>query len=163
MKQILLLLATATLLAGCATTKRVADKGRELDVVTHCDPADYPTNREFYRSSDLGHSMDISIARRLALNKAKAKLAGDIKTDLEANTDMYSEQLRDNKHNDFAESFSEEISLSVSASLEEVETICSKLTKNSRTGEYTAYVTIQVPRNNVYSNVRDRLNKHTKK
>lgn len=38
MKQILPLLLTGVLLASCATTKRVADKGRELDIVTHCDP-----------------------------------------------------------------------------------------------------------------------------
>lgn len=40
MKQILPLLLTGVLLASCATTKRVADKGRELDIVptaTQCN------------------------------------------------------------------------------------------------------------------------------
>lgn len=163
MKQILLLFVAAVFITSCGTTKRIADKGRELEITTHCDPAAYPTTKEAFRASDLGHSMDISIARRLAMNKAKVKLAGDIKTDLESNTEMYAEQLRDNKNSDYAESIAEEMSFSISESLEEVETICSKLTKNSRTGEYTAYVTIQVPRNNVMTNVRERLKNRNKK
>lgn len=163
MKRMLLCATTALILGGCATTKRMASKGVEQEIVTHCDPAQFPSTPEYYRASDLGQSKDISLARRLAINKAKARLASDIQTDLKSNTDQYTEQLRDEKNSNFAESFAEEISLVVSASLEEVETICSKLTKNSRTDEYTAYVTIQVSRNNAMVNVRKRLNDRTTK
>lgn len=163
MKRTLFLLIALAFVAGCSTTKRIADKGREVEISTHCDPADYPSTDEYYRSSDMAMSMDLSIARRMATNKAKARLASDIKSDLQSSTDQYAEQMRDNKTSDFAESFAEEISIAVSATLENVDVVCSKLTKNSHTGEYSAYVTIQVPRSNVSANVRNRLNNRHKK
>lgn len=151
-------------LSGCksskstttATTTNIKPNADEQEVVRYCYGPEYNSDKEHFRASATGESMDQMMSEKKAMTEARSKLASQIETVVKTVTDNYAKSTEVNKKEEMLgryESLSREV---VKQKLTGTIEICNKQTK-TKEGNYKTYVTIELAGNDVLSALNNRL------
>ena len=150
-------------LSGCKSTKSTTSAtatattpSDEVEVVRYCYGPQYNSDKEHFRASATGESMDQMMSEKKAVTEARAKLAAQIETLVKTVTDNYGKSTEVNKKEEMLgryETLTREV---VKQKLTGTIEICNKQTK-TKEGNYKTYVTIELAGNDVLSGLNSRL------
>ncbi len=146
-------------LSGCKSSKSTTSTNPpsgEVEVVRYCYGPEFNSDKEHFRASAMGESMDQMMSEKKALTEVRSKLAAQIETLVKTVTDNYGKSTEVNKKEELLgryETLSREV---VKQKLNGTIEICNKQTK-TKEGNYKTYVTIELAGNDVLSALNNRL------
>jgi hypothetical protein len=142
---------------GCKSSKESVKKvPSEEEVVRYCYGPEYQTDKEHFRASATGESMDQMMSEKKAGSEARAKLAAQIETVVKTVTDNYGKSAEMNKKEELMkryETLSREV---INQKLSGTHEICNKQTK-TKEGNYKTYITLELGGNDVLSALNSKL------
>ncbi len=141
------LLIAASIVAGSIFTgcksKEVTSVKDEVIVEVFCSGPEYRTDKNTFRANATGESTDMEIARKKASSNTKAALAAQIETTIKGVTDNYVNSREFNNVEEVEERFEALNREVVNQQLNNVKTICEKITK-TKEGTYKCYMAIEM-------------------
>lgn len=150
---------TALTFTSCKSKKTTPKKEGEVELVQYCSGPDYFSDKKAFRSNAVGESLDQMTARKKALSDAKAKLAGDIQTQMKVVGDNYVKSSEFNNKEEVLERFEENSRTVVNQSLSGTKTICEKFTKTPE-GKYKCYIAIELSGEDLVTKYNETLSKN---
>jgi len=146
-------------LSGCksskSTTSTKPSEGEE-EVVRYCYGPQYNSDKEHFRASAMGESMDQMMSEKKAMTEARSKLAAQIETLVKTVTDNYGKSTEVNKKEEMLGRYEtltrEVVKQKINGTIE----ICNKQTK-TKDGNYKTYLAIELAGNDVMSALNNRL------
>ncbi len=164
MKKVLLPLAALALIVlfntNCGGPKKVEKAAGMEEVVLPLSGKEYQSDKEFYRAKGSGKSPDISTAKKIALNNAKAEVAGLINSTIKAVTDNYVNQRSIADAQDFESKFESLTREVVNQQLTDVKIIGEKLYQKDKTYEY--WIAIEVSKKAILEGINNNISKNQK-
>jgi hypothetical protein len=125
-------------------------------VVRYCYGPEFQSNKEHFRASATGESMDQMMSEKKAVTEARSKLAAQIETLVKTVTDNYGKSAEMNKKEDLMKRYEtlsrEVVNQKLSGTIE----TCNKQTK-SKEGNYKTYITVELGGNDVLSALNNKL------
>jgi predicted transcriptional regulator YdeE len=165
MKRVMNLAATAAfagvMMTGCGSSKKLSSETGATEVVIPLSGKEFRTDKDFFRTSQLGKSPDLATAKKIALQNAKAELAGNIQSTVKAVTENYTNQRGVSDAQEFENKFEENARAVVNQSLNDVKIIGEKTFKE-KDGKFTYYIAIEMSKESVADKVADRISKDAK-
>ena len=142
---------------GCKSTKEaVKQVPSEEEVVRFCYGPEYQTDKEHFRASATGESMDQMMSEKKALSEVRAKMAAQIETVVKTVTDNYGKSAEMNKKEDLMKRFETLSREVVNQKLSGTHEVCNKQTR-SKDGTYKTYLTLELGGNDVLSALNNKL------
>ncbi len=146
-------------LSGCKSSKSAVSVNTppdEQETVRFCYGPEYKSDKEHFRASATGESMDQMMSEKKAVTEARSKLAAQIETLVKTVTDQFGKSSEVNKKEEMLGRYEtltrEVVKQKLSGTIE----ICNKQTK-TKEGNYKTYVTIELAGNDVLSALNSRL------
>ncbi len=153
---------------GCSSSKKAAKAkaaeqvvANETEIVQHCTGQDFQSNKDYFRSSGVGESMDQSVAKKKALSDARAEMGRQLAVTINVTTDNFAKSLEGNNVeglNELFQTMTREVS---DQNLNGSKVICDKLTKTSD-GNYKSYIALELSGDEISESMRQRLSKNDK-
>lgn len=158
-------LLTALMLSGamtaCKSKKNVAEVPKnpdgEVDVIIPCSGPEFFTNDKVFRANSLGESMDQATAKKKAMSNARADLAAAINTQVKAVIDNYVNSREMNNREEVGERYESLAREVVDQRLSGTRTICEQVKRVTSSGNYKAYVAIELSAQDLLSAYNQRL------
>lgn len=147
---------------SCGSSKKVVQekvKGTE-EIILPLSGKEYQSNKEFYRAKTSGKSPDIATAKKIALNNAKAEIAGLISSKIKAVTQNYTNQRSVADAQDFENKFENLTTEVVSQQLVDVSIVGEKLLKTGASYEY--WIAIEVSKQAVLNGIDKSISNNKK-
>jgi hypothetical protein len=148
-----------SIMPGCKSSKQATKTTTvpdETEVVRYCYGPEYQSDKEHFRASATGESMDQMMSEKKAVTEARAKLASQIETTVKTVTDNYGKSGEMNNKEELMKRYEtltrEVVNQKLSGTIE----VCNKQTK-TKDGRYKTYVTIELGGNDVLSALNNRL------
>jgi predicted NAD-dependent protein-ADP-ribosyltransferase YbiA (DUF1768 family) len=145
--------------ASCGAQKSVQSASTEVSVPL--SGKEYRTDTEYFRATQSGKSPDLATAKKIALQNAKAELAGNIQSVVKAVTDQYTNQRAVADKQEYESKFEELARTVVNQTLNDVKIIGEKIFKEND-GKLTYYIAIEMSKEPVVNNLADRISKDAK-
>ena len=146
-------------LSGCKSSKSTISAkppSDEAETVRFCYGQEFNSDKEHFRASATGESMDQMMSEKKAVTEARSKLAAQIETLVKTVTDNYGKSTEVNKKEEMLGRYEtltrEVVKQKLSGTIE----ICNKQTK-TKEGNYKTYVTVELAGNDVLSGLNSRL------
>ena len=162
MKKFNLLLSITIMLlvafTGCKSKEKVAkpEKGETL-VTSYCaGEKSFMSDKDFFRSSAVGESMDQSVSKKKAMSNAKAELSGLIQTTMKGVTDNYVKSSGFNNVEGLEVKFEGNTREVINQNLSNVKVVCEKQTKTAE-GNYKTYICLEVSATDIVKGVGSKL------
>ena len=163
-RPITIMLTVLTLAGGmsaCKSKKKAAEAATpptgETEVKVLCSGPEYFTDDKVFRANALGESMDQQTAKKKALSNARQDLASSINTQVKAVIDNYVNSREMNNKEEVGERYESLAREVVDQKLTGTKTICEKLMKVDATGNFKAYVAIELSAQDLLSAYNERL------
>ncbi len=121
----------------------------------------YKTDKEFFRSKQMGKSQDLATSKKIALQNAKSELAGNIKAIVKRVTDQYTNQRTVGDKQDFENKFEELAREVVDQTLTDVRIIDEKIFKETD-GRFSYWVAIETSKQSILDGVTAKISKNEK-
>lgn len=157
-----LLLAGAVVLGStftsCKSKKEVTDVKNETLIEVYCSGPEYRSDKNNFRANATGESTDMEIARKKASSNCKAALAAQIETTIKGVTDNYVNSREFNNVEEVEERFEALNREVVNQQLNNVRTICEKLTQ-TKSGTYKCYMAIEMGVDSMEEALNNKLSK----
>jgi len=162
----LMIAFSATILAGgmasCKSKKKQAevtkpDPAGETEVIIPCSGPEFFTDNKVFRANSLGESMDQATAKKKAMSNARADLAGAINTRVKSVIDNYVNSREMQNREEIGERYEALSREVVDQQLTGIKTICEKMMKVNSTGNYKAYVAIELSAQELLAAYNQRL------
>lgn len=157
---IIALMAITIAATGCKKKKNVVKSPQgETPITEYCSGPDYFSNKDFFRASGLGESMDQATAKKKAMSNARADLAASLNVTINAVVDNYVNSREFNNKEEIEERFeglSREI---VKQNMVGVNTICSQPVKVNDTGKFKYYVALELSGDDIVAAYHERISK----
>jgi len=131
-----------SIFSGCKS-KEVTSVKDEVLVEVFCSGPEYRSDKSTFRANATGESTDMEIARKKASSNSKATLAAQIETTIKGVTDNYVNSREFYNVEEVEERFEALNREVVNQQLNNVKTICEKITK-TKTGTYKCYMAIEM-------------------
>jgi hypothetical protein len=164
MKKLVYLVVVAAsvsfLVSSCGGPKKMEEKSGAEEIVLPLSGKEYQSDKEYYRAKSSGKSPDISTAKKIALNNAKAEVAGLINSKIKAVTDNYTNQRSTADAQDFENKFETMTREVVNQQLVDVNIIGEKLFQKDKTYEY--WIAIQVSKQAILEGISNSISKNQK-
>jgi hypothetical protein len=148
----IMLIAFVTLFAtACGKKKKAAEAAKpagEVLINEYCSGPDYMSNKEVFRSTATGESMDRETAKKKARSNANAEMAKTISSTMKIVGDNYVNSTEFNNKEELTETFQEMARTVVDQQLRGVVEICEKLTQRPD-GTYVSYVALELSGNKI--------------
>jgi hypothetical protein len=164
MKKILYLtLVSASLVllnTSCGGPKKMEATEDSQEVILPLSGKEFQSDKEFYRAKASGKSPDIATAKKIALNNAKAEVAGLISSKIKTVTDNYTNQRSVADAQDFESKFETMTREVVNQQLVDVSIIGEKLFKKGSTYDY--WIGIEVSKKSILEGINNGITKNQK-
>lgn len=147
------LTSTATL-SSCGKKKKKAEPvavekiDKAVEISLPFESKEYRTDKEFFRSKNVGKSPDLATAKKIAMQNAKAELAGNIQSTMKRVTDQYTNQRSVANKQEYENKFEEMSREVVNMSLTDVRIIGEKPFVNPD-NSYSYWVAIEASKETV--------------
>ncbi len=158
-----ILFAAAAITGGLSACKKKQETVEtpkptgETEVNVLCSGPEYFTDDKNFRANALGESMDQSTAKKKAMSNARADLASAINTQVKAVIDNYINSREMNNREEVAERYESLAREVVDQKLTGTKTICEKMMRVDATGNYKAYVAIELSAQDLLAAYNERL------
>jgi hypothetical protein len=139
-----LAIASIALLTSCGGSKPAVAQNVEIDIDVPCSGPEFQTNKEYFRASAMGLSTDMSTAKKKANITARSEIAGAISSRLKVVTDNYASSYQVGEQEEAKSRFQELARSVVDQQLEGVRVICEKTRKDTASGNYKVYMSIEL-------------------
>jgi hypothetical protein len=158
------LLLTFLVLISCGSGKTVVKEVKTnqenvVEIVTPCVGDKFQSNDKFFRGTANGTSVNMNMAKKIALRSANTFLATDIKVQITQVADDYSGQTTSGTNSSFREKLQDLTESVVDEIVSSSRTICERTTMNKATGKYTVYISRESSVENIFSNVNQTISK----
>lgn len=131
-----------SIFSSCKSKEVTSVKDEEV-VEIFCSGPEYRSDKNTFRANATGESTDMEIARKKAGSNSKAALAAQIETTIKGVTDNYVNSREFNNVEEVEERFEALNREVVNQQLNNVKTICEKVTKTKQ-GTYKCYMAIEM-------------------
>jgi len=121
---------------------------------------EYQTDKDFFRAKQMGASPDLATAKKIAMQNAKAELAGNIETLMKRVVDNYTQQITVDDEMELINKFEELSRQTTSQTLNDVRTIGEKVFEED--GKYTYWVAIEMPKQHILDQMNSNIEKDKK-
>lgn len=157
-----LALVAALMFASCSGTKKVVKEKEEgtVEVILPLSGKEYQSDKDNYRAKSSGKSPDIATSRKIALNNAKAEIAGLISSKIKSVTQNYTNQRSVTDSQDFENKFENLATEAVNQQLVDVQIIGEKLLKSGST--YECWIAISVSKKAILDGINNTVSKNQK-
>ena len=157
-----LILITLSITYGCGGAKTVVKEVKTnqenvVEVITPCKGNNYESNNKFFRGTANGSSINMNMAKKIALRSANTFLATDIGVHITQVADDYSGQTTSQTNSTFREKLQDSTESVVEQSVNSSRTICERTTQNKSTGMYTVYISREAPVDGVFEKLDQTL------
>ncbi|KAB2871480.1 MAG: hypothetical protein F9K37_03230 [Bacteroidales bacterium] len=152
--------ACALMLASCGGSKKASDSGMGKELNIPCSDEEFHSDAKYFRGTGSGISQDLSTAKSKARLDANTNLSRSINTTLKAVADRYVNERQIGEASEFEQKFEQMSREVVNQQLNNVETPCSKTFQKD--GKYHVYTALQVPKDQVLNNIKDKISKDQK-
>ena len=143
---------------NCSSSKPIAKVNNLKEIEIPLSGKEYETNKNYFRARQVGESMDLATAKKIAEQNAKAELAGNIQTLIKRVTDQYTNQRTVQNKIEFENKFEELSRQVVNQELKEIKIIGEKLFKE-KGGKYQYWIAIEGSKKIVYNEMVDKISK----
>jgi predicted transcriptional regulator len=123
-------------------TVSVKQQGESL-IEVYCTGPDYQSNKDNFRASAIGESLDQMVAKKKASTNARAELASLVQTTVKGTIDNYVNSTEMNNVEQVEERFESLTREVINQKLQNLRVICEKHTKTSE-GKYKTYLAIEI-------------------
>lgn len=156
-----LLIAMMLSTSSCKTPQKLEKTTGATEISIPFSDSKYKTDKEFFRTKQLGKSPDLATAKKIALQNAKSELAGNIKSVIKRVTDQYTNQRTIGDNQEFENKFEELAREVVDQTLTDVRIMDEKIFKETD-GRYTYWVAIETSKQLVLEGVAAKISKNEK-
>ena len=158
-KKIIYLIALGLLIISCGGVKTPAG---ESEVFIPCQGKEFTSDKNYFRAFGSAVSNNPNGAIQDAEQIAAQQLALNIERKIKVVTERYSENITDGMKGEFT-SVSNGLSRQVAnTTLSKVKTICTKTTKDNKTGMYKYYTSIEISTNDIFNELSSKIENDTK-
>lgn len=145
-------------LSSCKSKKVTKDQvGTELKSLP-CQGPKYTTDDKFFRSSQIGTSSDISLAKEKALTLAKQQLAATIQTKIKSVTDRYVNEREIGSQSDFSQKFENLTREVVDQTLIDIRTVCEQSTV-LEDGRFRTFIALEINKETLKNGISERISR----
>ncbi len=134
----------------------------EIEIYEHCTGSEYFSDKNTFRATATGESLDRETAKKKARSNANAELAKTIKATMKIVGDNYVNSTEFNNREEVTETFNEMSRTIVDQELQGAMKICDKLTQKAENGNYVAYIAIELSGQKLADAYNDKLSKDEK-
>jgi len=169
-KQLTLILSFSFLLGmnlvSCKSKEKAVakelKKTGEVEIVEHCSGSDYFSNKDFFRATATGESLDRETAKKKARSNAMAELAKSMKATMKIVGDNYVNSTEFNNKEEVTESFNELARTVVDEEISGAIKICDKLTQKSDDNRYVSYLALELSGQKLTAKYHEKLSSNDK-
>lgn len=159
-----LLIITLIILIGvfsCKSKKEMAKVEDSTEIKIPLSGKEYESDSNFFRAKQVGESPDLSTAKKIAEQNAKAELAGNIEALIKRVTDQYTNQRSVGEKKEFENKFEEISREVVSQDLRDVKVIGEKLFKK-KDDNYQYWIAVETSKETTLTGIFDGISKDAK-
>jgi len=149
------------MLASCGGSKKAADPSFGKEINVPCNDDEFHTDAKYFRGTGNGISSDLSTAKSKARIDAQTNLSRSISTTMKSVADRYVNERQVGDASEFEQKFEQMTREVINQELNNVEVACSK-TLQMKDGKYQVFQALQVPKDQVLNNIKDRISKDQK-
>ncbi len=158
--QLLNIIAIAMVMLGCKSKTGLTATEQEINV--HCTGAAYQSDKNALRSSSVGMSADMMTAKNKALSMARANLATQMEATMKRVTANYVSSYQTGGDEEQKGRYDDMFREVTNQSIQGSRTICEKITKETKTGQYRAYICLEVSSESIMSAAKNRVSSDAK-
>jgi hypothetical protein len=147
--------------AGCKAPKSIEKSTGAVEISVPFSESKYKSDKDFFRSKNVGKSPDMATAKKIAFQNAKSELAGNIKAVIKRVTDQYTNQRTVGENQEFENKFEELSREVVDQTLTDTRVVDEKVFKESD-GKYSYWVAIETSKQAILDGVSDKISKNQK-
>ena len=151
----------AVVLTSCFGPKKLAKTTGAQEISIPFSESKYKTDKEFIRAKQMGKSPDLATSKKIALQNAKAELAGSLKSIIKRVTEQYTNQRTVGNQQEFENKFEELSREVVDQSLTDVKVLEEKIFKETDNA-YTYWVVIEVSKESILNQTAAKISKNDK-
>lgn len=149
-------------LASCKSKKKQAEATKpdpvgETEIIIPCSGPEFFTDNKVFRANALGESMDQATAKKKAMSNARADLAASINTRVKSVIDNYVNSREMQNREEIGERYEALSREVVDQQLTGTKTLCEKMMRVNSTGNYKAYVAIELSAQELLAAYNQRL------
>jgi hypothetical protein len=139
------LITIASIFAACGLLDQSSKGSSEGETLleVYCSGDEFLNNKEYFRATGIGESMDQMTANKKARSNAQAELAKTLNSTMKIVTDNYVKSSEVNNQEELTERFEELSRTVVNQQLEGARKICEKYTK-TKEGNYKCYMALEL-------------------
>lgn len=141
-------------------TRSVKDQG-EILLEVHCTGTDFQSDKNYFRASAIGESLDQMTAKKKAGANARAELATLIQSTVKGTIDNYVNSTEMNNVEQVEERFEGLTREVINQQLNNIKLICEKQTLTSK-GKYKTYLAIEMSAGSLEKAINDKLSRSSK-
>lgn len=158
-----LVVATSLLLAGCGSSKKLAQAKADgmVEVTIPLTGPEYRTDKEYYRAVQSGISPNTSMAKKIAMQNAREELASAIKADLSVVIENYGKGQDVDNTQEYQGQYQGIAYTVVDEQLTGVAIAEEKLFKQEN-GSYKYYICLQINKNELKDKIANKISKQNK-
>jgi hypothetical protein len=155
--------ALVMIMPSCKSSKNVGKAVSEgmTEITVPLSSKEYQSTKELFRAKSVGKSPDIATAKKIALNNAKAELAGLITTTIKSVTHNYTNQRSVTDAQDFENKFENLTKEIVAQQMSNVAIIGEKVFKD-KTGTVEYWVAIEMSTSSVLDGLTNKVSQNQK-
>jgi hypothetical protein len=145
--------------ASCKHTKKLQKVTKAQEITVPFSENKYKSDKDFFRAKQSGKSPDLATAKKIALQNAKAELAGNIQSLVKRVTDQYTNQRTVGNKQDFENKFEELSREVVDQTLTDVKIMDEKIFKETD-GSYTYWAAVEDSKQSILDGVDNKISKN---
>ncbi|MGB5989817.1 MAG: hypothetical protein WBG43_08775 [Marinifilaceae bacterium] len=161
--RLLSLIVITAAISSCGTSEKMT-KGQEKalgeEIVTPCSDVDFHTDKETFRATGIGTSLDLTTSKRKANLIAASNLAASVNQLIKAGIERYAGERQIGDKISFNEKYSDMAKQLVNQELNNISIVCTKTYQKD--GRYTSYIAIEVAKTELLNKVSSNIAKKAK-
>lgn len=163
MKTTIKLVAMGALMAiySCKGTQSVEKATGAVEISVPFTESKYKTDKDFFRAKQVGKSMDLAAAKKVALMNAKTELATTIKSTMKAVTDQYTNIMNVGDKEEYENKFEQLARDVVNETLVDIRIMDEKIFKETD-GRYSYWVAIESSKESILENAKNKISRDQK-
>ncbi len=146
---------------SCKTSQKLEKTSGAVEISVPFSESKYKTDKDFFRSKNIGKSIDLATSKKIALQNAKSELAGNIQSIMKAVTDQYTNSRKVDDKENFENKFEELSRDVVNQTLSDVRVMDEKTFKETD-GKYSYWVAIETSKQSILEGVTAKVSKNEK-
>ncbi len=148
------------IISGCGGPKEVTKARNSEEISIPCETKEeYWSDDKYFRASHNAESADMSTAKKIAMQQARAALATKVENTVKRTTDNYVQQQDVNDKQEVKRKFEDISRTVVRQELHDLRTNCTQATKNKDSGDYTYYVNLEMSKKALVEGINDQISK----